>query len=95
MIVRIMGEGQVDLSEADLDLLNSFDDVLEEAISSGDEAAFRTALQDLLERVRAEGSPVPPETLEPSAFILPHAEASMAEVEAMLRDEGGLIPGPA
>lgn len=29
MIVRIMGEGQLDLTEADLDLLNTFDDALE------------------------------------------------------------------
>ncbi|QVQ53251.1 hypothetical protein J4H86_05590 [Spiractinospora alimapuensis] len=94
MIVRIMGEGQLDLSDADLDVLNRFDAALETAISSGDEAAFRQALHDLLERVRADGAPVPSDSLEPSAFILPHAEATMAEVEEMLGDEG-LIPGPA
>ncbi|AFR09644.1 MULTISPECIES: PspA-associated protein PspAA [Nocardiopsis] len=92
MIVRIMGEGQVDLTDADLDLLNSFDAALEEAIESGDEDRFRKALHDLLERVREDGRPLPPDSLEPSEFILPHAEAGMDEVRKMLQDDG-LIPG--
>ncbi|MDA8368517.1 MAG: hypothetical protein M0026_01430 [Nocardiopsaceae bacterium] len=91
MIVRIMGEGQLDLSEADLDLLNDFDRTLEEALESGSEDTFRQALHDLLEKVREDGKPLPPESLEPSQFILPHADASMEEVRAMLGDEG-LIP---
>ncbi|GAB3205546.1 PspA-associated protein PspAA [Marinactinospora thermotolerans] len=93
MIVRIMGEGQLDLSEADLDLLNSFDDALERAIESGDESRFRAALHDLLEKVRQDGRPLPPDSLQTSQFILPPADASMEEVRAMLGDEG-LIPDP-
>ena len=92
MIVRIMGEGQVDLTDADLDLLNDFDAALEAAIESGDEARFRKALHDLLEKVRQDSKPLPPDSLEPSQFILPHAEASMDEVREMLQDDG-LIPG--
>lgn len=92
MIVRIMGEGQLDLSEADLELLNSFDSTLEAAIESGDETRFRRALRDLLEKVREDGKPLDPDLLAPSQFILPHAEASMEEVEEMLQDDG-LIPG--
>lgn len=92
MIVRIMGEGQVDLTEADLDLLNSFDAALEAAIEAEDEAKFRKALHELLERVREDGRPLPPDSLEPSQFILPHADAGMDEVRQMLQDDG-LIPG--
>ncbi|GAA1004913.1 MULTISPECIES: PspA-associated protein PspAA [Nocardiopsidaceae] len=92
MIVRIMGEGQVDLTEADLQLLNSFDSALESAIESGDEETFRQALHDLLAKVREDGRPLPPDALEPSEFILPHADASMEEVRQMLQDDG-LIPG--
>ncbi|GAA3734619.1 hypothetical protein HDA32_003877 [Spinactinospora alkalitolerans] len=91
MIVRIMGEGQLDLSEADLDLLNSFDQMLEEAIEAGSEETFRRALHELLEKVRQDGKPLPADSLEPSHFILPHADAGMEEVRAMLGDEG-LIP---
>ena len=92
MIVRIMGEGQVDLTDADLDLLNDFDAALEAAIEADDEAKFRKALHDLLEKVREDSSPLPPDALEPSQFILPHADASMEEVREMLQDDG-LIPG--
>lgn len=92
MIVRIMGEGQVDLTDADLDLLNDFDAALEAAIESGDEATFRKALHDLLEKVRQDSKPLPPDSLEPSQFILPPADASMDEVREMLQDDG-LIPG--
>ena len=92
MIVRIMGEGQVDLTDADLDVLNSFDSALETAIGSGDEKKFRKALNDLLEKVREDGNPLPPDSLEPSQFILPPADASMEEVRKMLQDDG-LIPG--
>ncbi|MFV2196137.1 MULTISPECIES: PspA-associated protein PspAA [unclassified Nocardiopsis] len=92
MIVRIMGEGQLDLTDADLDLLNSFDSALEGAIESGDEDAFRQALHDLLAKVREHGSPLAADALEPSQFILPPADATMEEVRDMLQDDG-LIPG--
>ncbi|NYH54417.1 MULTISPECIES: PspA-associated protein PspAA [Nocardiopsis] len=92
MIVRIMGEGQLDLTDADLELLNSFDSQLESAIESGDEATFRQALHDLLEKVREDGKPLPADALEPSQFILPPADATMEEVREMLQDDG-LIPG--
>ncbi|MBB6172568.1 hypothetical protein HNR23_002628 [Nocardiopsis mwathae] len=91
MIVRIMGEGQLDLTDADLELLNDFDGKIEDAIEKNDEATFRRALHDLLDRVRKDSKPLPPDSLEPSQFILPHADATMDEVRAMLGDEG-LIP---
>lgn len=92
MIVRIMGEGQMDLTDADLDVLNSFDAALEAAIESGDEEKFRKALNDLLAKVREDSRPLPADSLEPSQFILPPADASMDEVRKMLQDDG-LIPG--
>ncbi|WP_017591067.1 PspA-associated protein PspAA [Nocardiopsis potens] len=91
MIVRIMGEGQIDLTEADMELLNDVDRTLEQAIESGSEETFRTALRDLLAKVREHGKALPLDSLEPSEFILPHEDATMEEVRAMLGDEG-LIP---
>lgn len=91
MIVRIMGEGQLDLSEADMDLLNSVDTTLEQAIDSGDEEGFREALDRLLAKVREHGKPLALDSLESSDIVLPPADASMDEVKAMLGDEG-LIP---
>ncbi|MCP2338519.1 PspA-associated protein PspAA [Actinomadura rupiterrae] len=91
MIVRIMGEGQLDVADADLAVLNTLDDALEAAIESGDEDTFRQALHSLLESVRKVGKTLPEDSLEPSELILPPADASIDEVSAMLGDEG-LIP---
>jgi hypothetical protein len=91
VIVRIMGEGQVDVAEGDLSALNNLDGELETAIESGDEDKFRGALHALLEQVRTVGKPLPPEDIAPSGLILPPADATMEEVRAMLGDEG-LIP---
>ncbi len=92
MIVRILGEGQFDVDDAATAELNRLDTELEAAVNHRDEAAFAAALGSLLAQVRAQGSPLPPDTLEPSDLILPHQDSSMDEVRKMLTDEG-LIPG--
>lgn len=91
MIVRIMGEGQVDVADGDLAALNILDAELESAIESGDEEKFRGALHALLEQVRTVGKTLPAEEIAPSGLILPPADATMDEVRAMLGD-AGLIP---
>ena len=92
MIVRILGEGQLQVDDSASTELNSLDAALERAVNSGDEAAFRSALVALLDRVRALGTPLAAETLEPSDSILPRADADLDEVRSMLTDEG-YIPG--
>jgi len=92
MIVRILGEGQLAVDDAMTDELNKLDAELEAAVNAGDEAAFRPVLAELLARIRAVGTPVPVDSLEPSDVILPYADASMADVRGLLSDEG-LIPG--
>jgi hypothetical protein len=91
MIVRIMGEGQLDVESQDLSALNALDNELELAIESGDEGKFRTALHTLLENVRRVGRPLSEDSLEPSELILPPPDSDMDEVRAMLGDEG-LLP---
>ena len=92
MIVRILGEGQFRIGDAAATELNRLDTELEAAVNHNDEAAFATALNGLLAQVRAQGSPLPPDTLEESDLILPHQGSSMDEVRKLLTDEG-LIPG--
>ncbi|GAA0414955.1 hypothetical protein Acor_09060 [Acrocarpospora corrugata] len=92
MIVRIMGEGQVQIADGDLDTLNALDSEVEKAIEVGDEAIFRTKLHALLDKVRHVGKALPDDSLEPSELILPPADASIEEVREMLGDSG-LIPG--
>jgi hypothetical protein len=87
-----MGEGQVEIGAADIDVLNELDSELEAAIESGDETDFRTKLHALLDKVRHVGKALPDDSLEPSELILPPADASIEEVREMLGDTG-LIPG--
>ncbi|HQR27351.1 MAG TPA: hypothetical protein PLP61_09955 [Nocardioides sp.] len=91
MIVRILGEGQLDVPAESLDELNRLDDALETAVASGDEDTFAVALADLLGAVRAVGTSHDLESLVESDVILPPADATLAEVREML-DEHGLIP---
>jgi PspA-Associated protein len=92
VIVRISGEGQFSIDDAATAELNRLDSELEAAVNRKDEAAFTAALHGLLEQVRARGSALPADTLEPSDLILPPEDASMDEVREMLTEEG-LIPG--
>jgi hypothetical protein len=92
MIVRILGEGQLRVDDSASAELNSLDATLERAVNSGDEAAFRSALRALLDRIRALGTPLAADSLEPSDSILPRAEADLDEVRSMLTGEG-YIPG--
>jgi len=90
MIIRILGEGQFDMD--DVEHLNVLDDWLQAAADADDEAAFDQALNTLLTAVREEGRPVADDDLVVSDLVLPHDGASLADVRAMLGDEG-LIPG--
>ena len=92
MIVRILGEGQYDLDDHALDALNGLDSQLEQAVESGDEEMFRTALHGLLSAVRASGTHHAPDTLDESDLILPPPDATIHEVRELLGDDG-LIPG--
>ncbi|MFJ4866409.1 MULTISPECIES: hypothetical protein [unclassified Streptomyces] len=92
MIVRIMGEGQVELADSHLAELNKLDDELLAEMQNGDEEGFRRTLGALLEAVRRLGEPLPDDALEPSELILPAPGATLDEVREMLRDDG-LIPG--
>lgn len=92
MIVRILGEGQLKVDDALSGELNELDATLQAALNAGDEKAFRQALEGLLARVRAAGTPIPADSLEASDVILPYSGASMDDVRALLTDDG-LIPG--
>jgi hypothetical protein len=92
VIVRILGEGQLQVDDSAAEELNDLDSKLEAAVDHDDEAGFRSALDALLTRIRSIGKPVPSDALAPSALIIPQEGATMAEVHKLLTEEG-LIPG--
>lgn len=92
MIVRILGEGQLEVPDAELDGLNELDEALIADMEAGDEDAFRRDLEALLDRIRSTGTPVADDYLGPSDLMLPSADSTLEEVRSLLGEEG-LIPG--
>ena len=92
MIVRILGEGQLEVPDDQLDSLNELDAKVGAALDAGDDGAFRTALDALLTKVRGVGIAVPADALLKSDLLLPAADSHLDEVRDMLGEEG-LIPG--
>ncbi|MFJ6777386.1 hypothetical protein ACIQOV_41620 [Kitasatospora sp. NPDC091257] len=94
MIMRVMGEGQYEVGDDHLNLLNELDAELVTAVDSGDETLFRQAYGKLIDAVKQYGTPVPLDSLEPSELILPSADATIDEVRELLMADGeGVIPG--
>jgi len=92
VIIRILGEGQFDVDDDRIGALNELDDRLGVAVEADDAETFRSTLRDLLDTVRQSGARVPARDLVTSDLVLPDADTSLAEVRALLGDEG-LIPG--
>ncbi len=92
MIVRILGEGQLEVPDDRIDALNELDSAVESAVESGDDEAFASSLAALLDGVRRSGSALPADTLHDSDLILPPSDATIAEVRELLQGDG-LIPG--
>ncbi|MDX6205907.1 MAG: hypothetical protein QOE76_4091 [Frankiales bacterium] len=92
MIVRIMGEGQLQVDDTELEELNALDTQLQVALETADEALYQQALTALTDRVRQVGRPVSDDLLVPSDIVIPTPEVSLADVRELVGDEG-LIPG--
>ena len=91
MIVRIMGEGQYRIDDSDRDNLNELDNAAVAAAEGGDETAFLTTFQTLLDHVREVGTPLGGDELEGSDVLLPPADTTFAEAQYEFTGEG-LIP---
>jgi hypothetical protein len=91
MIIRILGEGQFQMDDAATAELQALDADVEAAVKRNDQAGLTAALGALLARAR-QGTPLPPDSLEPSDVIIPYEDATVDEVRKLMTDEG-LIPG--
>lgn len=92
MIVRILGEGQLEVPDERAGELDQLDEELMRAVEAEDEQRFSRALSELIGRVRESGKPLPDDAIVPSEMVLPPADAGLAQVRELLGDEG-LIPG--
>jgi hypothetical protein len=92
VIVRIATEGQYELLESDVQVLNELDNQAVAACQANDEQHFHDTYARLLEFVRANGTPVAEDHLAPSDVILPPPDVTLEEAAAEFSGEG-LIPG--
>jgi hypothetical protein len=86
VIVRILGEGQFRVGDDAAGKLSALDKELDAAVHGADEAAFSAALRAAVQEVRTAGTPVGDDELVTADFILPFADASLAEVRKLLAD---------
>ncbi len=92
MIVRILGEGQLEVPGDQIERLNELDAAVEAAVAAGDEASFAEKLGALLDGVRQAGTALADDSLEDSDLILPPSDSTIDEVRHLLEGDG-LIPG--
>jgi hypothetical protein len=91
MIVRISGEGQYRLADADAQRLNELENGVVEIVEGGSEDGFVGAFAALLDFVRAHGALLGDDELDTSDVILPPADLSFDEATGEFTGEG-LIP---
>lgn len=91
MIVRILHEGQFELSGAQLDELNQIDNQIVEAVASNNESGFRAGLERMLQYIRSNGRPLAVDDFRESDIIVPPADATMEDIRHIFSGEG-LIP---
>ena len=92
MIVRILGEGQFNLSGSAIDELNNIDNRMVEAVEAEDRDALQTLLLEMESLVRDKGEPLPVDELVESDLILPETDLTLEEAESIFIGEG-LLPG--
>jgi hypothetical protein len=92
VIVRISNEGQYEVKDSDIAQLNELDNKAVDACQTADEASFHKVFSQLLDYVRAHGSPLPDDELIGSDMILPPSDVSLEEAQTEFQGDG-LIPG--
>jgi hypothetical protein len=92
MIVRIQGEGQWELSGAQIDELDKIDNQLVDLIGHHDESQFETLLSQMLDYVRKNGRALRQDELVESNLILPPADSTIDDVKSLFAHEGLITP---
>ena len=91
MIVRLLTEGQYEVSEELQSRLNELDDRAMEALDRDDEGDLDAKLEEMWRMVQAEGERLPDEDLRSSDVVIPPADMTLAETRVLF-SEDGLIP---
>ncbi|WCC80533.1 hypothetical protein O6R08_03220 [Cutibacterium equinum] len=96
MIIRIVGEGQWQVPDTEMDHLNIIDARVERAIEKTSQSELTEALSELVTTVRTVGTPIADDNIVDSDLIVPDVSATIEEVSVWLSENpagDGLIPG--
>ena len=91
MIVRISGDRQFELPDADAERLNELDNEAVAAVEAGEEERFHTLWREMLDLVAADGRAIDDDELVESDVILPPRDVSFEEARGEFTGER-LIP---
>jgi hypothetical protein len=91
VIVRISTEGQYEVEEGSIDLLNELDNKAVAAVDAGDEAGFHAAYDEMLALVRQHGTELGDDDLNESGLILPPPDLTFEEAGEQFTGDG-IIP---
>ena len=91
MIVRLLTEGQYEVSEELRERLNKLDDSAIRALDRDDEAELDARLDQMWKLVQAEGKRLEDGDLRPSDVVIPPADLTLEETRQLFSGDG-LIP---
>ena len=86
MIVRILGEGQYSVPDAERNTLEVLDAAVAEAVERGNTDDFVPALAALTGAVRRLGTPLADDDFAPSDLVVPFPDATLEETRGLLAD---------
>lgn len=92
MIVRIMGEGQYQVTDDVIDKINEVDNRLVEIVQGEDERLFSLVFGELLDSIRTACRPISIDELVESDVVLPPGDMTLDEAREIFKGEG-ILPG--
>jgi hypothetical protein len=91
VIVRVAGQGQYRIPDADQDRLNELDNAVVEAVDAGDEPRFQELWGQMLALIETDGNALDGDELVESDIIMPPRDITIEEARSEFTGEG-LIP---
>lgn len=91
MIIRVVTEGQYEVSDSLLDELNKLDNEIVELLKSSDETKFRDVLKEFISMIRENGKPLDTDAIVESDLIVPPEDLTLSEAVKIFSGDG-IIP---
>jgi hypothetical protein len=88
MIIRIMGEGQYQASEALCNELNKIDNLIVTLVEEGKVEEFRSELARLIAEIKEKAEPIDVKEIVESDIIVPPEDLSFKEAKAVFQGYG-------